>query len=251
MQRHTTRDALSHARPARNLGNSERLVSGAAGAATLLWAMRRGGVPGGLLAVLGTTLIARAASGYCPVVAATSATPTERRIARKQGWRSAAATVRSVTIARPPADVYRFFREVRNLPRFLQHVEQVTAIDEMRSHWLVRAPTGRTVEWDTIITEDQPNERIAWRSAPGADLQSVGWIKFRPAPGDRGTEVHASIAYEPPAGQLGRIAAELWNDAPGGQAQGDLRRLKQVLETGEVPTPAMRRPDTTAAMPAA
>ncbi|WP_431266874.1 SRPBCC family protein [Dankookia sp. P2] len=237
--------------PAPNLGDAERMASGTAGVATLLWAMRRGGVPGGLVALAGTALIARAASGYCPVTEAASAKLEERRIAQKQGWRSAAAVARSVTIARSPEEVYRFFHDVANLPRFLQHVEQVTTIDETRSHWVVRAPFGRTVEWDAIITEDRPNERIAWRSVPEAGIRNVGWIEFRPAPGNRGTEVHASIAYEPPAGQLGRLVAQLWGEEPGRQAHDDLRRLKQVLETGEVPTPAMRRADAAAATPAA
>ncbi|MDO9711908.1 SRPBCC family protein [Paracraurococcus lichenis] len=251
MQRHPARDALQGVLPARNLGDAERMASGTAGVATLLWAVRRGGVSGGLAALAGTAMLARAASGYCPVTEATSAKPAERRIAQKQGWRSAAAVVRSVTIARPPEEVYRFFRDVAKLPRFLQHVQQVTAIDETRSHWVVRTSLGHTIEWDAIITEDRPNERIGWRSVPEADIRTIGWIEFRPAPGDRGTEVRASIAYEPPAGQLGRLVAQLWGESPSRQAYDDLRRLKQVLETGEVPTPAMRRADADAAMPAA
>lgn len=247
MQRQPSDDALWQAQPVRNLGNGERMLSGAAGLVALLWAMRRGGMPGGVLAVVGVATIARAASGYCPIKAVTSARPAERRIAQKQGWRSAAAAMRSVTIARPPAEVYRFFRDVGNLPRFLRHVERVTAIDNTRSRWIARAPSGRTFAWEAIITEDQPDERIGWRSAPGADIRNIGWIKFHPAPGGRGTEVHASIAYEPSGGQLSRIVTELWGEQPGSQAHDDLRRLKQVLETGEVTTPAMRRPSATPA----
>ena len=249
MQRQPKRDALRNVLPAPNLGDAERMASGTAGIASLLWAMRRGGMPGGLAALAGTALIARAASGYCPITEAASAKPAERRIAQKQGWRSAAAAVRSVTIARAPEEVYGFFRDVANMSRFMQHVVQVTAIDEARSHWVVRAPFGRTVEWDSVITEDRPNERIGWHSVPEAEIRNIGWLEFRPAPGDRGTEVRASIAYEPPAGQLGRLLAQLWGEGPDRQVHDDLRRLKQVLETGEVPTPAMRRTDATA-MPA-
>ncbi|WP_217363057.1 SRPBCC family protein [Roseicella sp. DB1501] len=144
---------------------------------------------------------------------------------------------------------HRFFRAFSNLPRFMRHVERVTVIDETRSHWVVRAPLGRTVEWDATITEDRPTERIGWSSDPDAAVRNTGWIEFRPAPGSRGTEVRATIAYEPPAGQLGRLVAQLWGEEPSKQAHDDLRRLKQVLETGEVPTPAMRRMDADAAMP--
>ncbi|MCR0984933.1 SRPBCC family protein [Roseomonas populi] len=241
--------AVRNALPPRNLGDAERLVSGALGAVVALWAIRRGGLAGGLATLAGAAMIARGTSGYCPVTETLSAKPAERQIARKQGWRSAAAAASSVTIAKPVEDVYRFFRDVANLPRFMRHVESVTVIDETRSHWVVRAPLGRTVEWDATITEDRPNERIGWRSDAGAQVRNIGWIEFRPAPGGRGTEVRAAIAYEPLAGQLGRLVAQLWGEEPGKQAHDDLRRLKQVLETGEVPTPALRRADADAAMP--
>jgi uncharacterized membrane protein len=249
MQRQSAGVTVRSALPPRNLGEAERLASGTLGAAVALWAMRRGGVAGGLATLAGAALIVRGTSGYCPVTKALSAKPVERQIARKQGWRTAAAAASSVTIAKPPEEVYRFFRAFSNLPRFMRHVERVTVIDETRSHWVVRAPLGRTVEWDATITEDRPNERIGWRSDPDAAVRNIGWIEFRPAPGDRGTEVRAAIAYEPPAGQLGRLVAQLWGEEPGKQAHDDLRRLKQVLETGEVPTPAMRRADADAAMP--
>jgi uncharacterized membrane protein len=114
---------------------------------------------------------------------------------------------------------------------------------------VVRAPLGRTVEWDAIVTDDRPDELIAWKSAEGADVRNTGAVEFLPAPGDRGTEVRATIAYEPPAGQAGRILAKLWGEEPGKQAHDDLRRLKQFLETGEVPTPALRRADAESAAP--
>lgn len=249
VKRQSAGAALRGASAPNNLGEAERWASGTAGAAMALWAMRRGGLAGGLATLAGAALIVRGATGYCPVTEALSANPAERQIARKQGWRSAAAVVRSVTIARPSEEVYRFFRTFSNLPRFMRHLESVTVINETRSHWVVRAPLGRTVEWDATITEDQPNERIGWRSDPDAAVRNIGWIEFRRAPGDRGTEVRAAIAYEPPAGQLGRLVAQLWGEEPGKQAHDDLRRLKQVLETGEVPTPAMRRADADAAMP--
>jgi len=140
----------------------------------------------------------------------------------------------SVTIARTPWEVYEFWRDLRNLPRFTQHVERVTIIDDRRSHWTVRAPGGRTVEWDATITEDRPNEAIAWQTIGHPDVTNAGVVRFRPAPGDQGTEVHVTLHYRPLFGAVGVAIATLLGEEPGLQLRGDLRRLKQVLEIGEV-----------------
>jgi uncharacterized membrane protein len=235
--------------PERNLGDTERWASGALGGAFVLWGAKRGGLGGALAVLAGTALVGRGATGYCPVAARLGPNPGERHVAKKLGWSTAAAVTRSVTIAKPPAEVYRFFRDFSNLPRFMRHVERIDVLDDTRSHWVVRAPLGRTVEWDAIVTEDRPDERIAWKSAEGADVRNTGAVEFLRAPGDRGTEVRATIAYEPPAGQAGRLLAKLWGEEPGKQAHDDLRRLKQFLETGEIPTPALRRADAEAAAP--
>ncbi len=235
--------------PERNLGDTERLASGALGSAFVLWGAKRGGLAGGLALLAGAALVGRGATGYCPVAAQFGPNPGERHVAKKLGWSTAAAVTRAVTIAKPPAEVYRFFRDFSNLPTFMRHVERIDVLDDKRSHWVVRAPLGRTVEWDAIVTDDRPDERIAWTSAEGADVRNTGAVEFLRAPGDRGTEVRATIAYEPPAGQAGRIFAKLWGEEPGKQAHDDLRRLKQFLETGEVPTPALRRADAESAAP--
>ncbi len=236
--------------PEQNLGSAERLASGALGGAFVLWGARNGGLGGVLALLAGAALVGRGAAGYCPVAARLGPNPGERHVARKLGWSTAAAVTRAVTVNKPPAEVYRFFRDFSNLPTFMRHVERIDVLDDTRSHWVVRAPFGRTVEWDAIVTEDRPDERIAWKSAEGADVRNTGAVEFLRAPGDRGTEVRATIAYEPPAGQAGRIFAKLWGEEPGKQAHDDLRRLKQFLETGEVPTPALRRADAESAAPA-
>ena len=235
--------------PDRNLGDTERLASGALGSAVVLWGAKRGGLAGGLALLAGAALVGRGATGYCPVAARFGPNPGERHVAKKLGWSTAAAVTRAVTVAKPPAEVYRFFRDFSNLPTFMRHVERIDVLDDRRSHWVVRAPFGRTVEWDAVVTDDRPDELIAWKSAEGADVRNTGAVEFLRAPGDRGTEVRATIAYEPPAGQAGRILAKLWGEEPGKQAHDDLRRLKQFLETGEVPTPALRRADAEAAAP--
>lgn len=143
-------------------------------------------------------------------------------------------TRRSVTIGRPVEEVYAFWRDFANLPRFMRHLESVTVLDDRRSHWKALAPAGRTVEWDAEMTEDVPNERIAWRSLPDADVRNAGTVEFAPAPGGRGTELRVTLEYHPPLGKLGSKVAMLWREEPGQQVMDDLRHLKQVMETGEI-----------------
>jgi len=140
----------------------------------------------------------------------------------------------TITVDRGPEEVYAYWRDFENLPRFMEHLEHVQVIDGRRSHWKAKAPRGRSVEWDAEMTEDVTGERIAWRSLPGAEVPNRGVVRFVPAPGDRGTEVHVELRYEPPAGKLGALVAKLFGEEPSMQVSGDLRRFKQVLETGEV-----------------
>ncbi|MCM0676427.1 SRPBCC family protein [Micromonospora phytophila] len=139
-----------------------------------------------------------------------------------------------VTVNRTPADAYRFWRDVENLPRFMSHLESVRAEDLRRSHWIARGPASRRIEWDAEIVDDRPNRSIAWRSLPGTRVPNAGRVRFVPAPGDRGTEVRVQLRYAPPAGALGRVVAKLFGEEPEQQVRDDLRRFKQVLETGEV-----------------
>jgi len=155
---------------------------------------------------------------------------------------------RTVTINRPRHELYAFWRDFGNLPRIMENIESVTEVDERRSHWVVRAPAGQTVEWDSVIVEDIPDELISWQSDAGADITNSGRIDFRDAPGGRGTWVTATIAYDPPAGGVGKLVAKLFQREPKIQARRDLRRFKQYMETGEIatarmhgePTPAVR-----------
>jgi uncharacterized membrane protein len=146
---------------------------------------------------------------------------------------------RAVTINRSRHELYAFWRDFGNLPQILENIESVTELDERRSHWVVRAPAGMTVEWDSVIVEDIPDELISWQSAADADITHSGRIDFSDAPGGRGTVVTATIAYDPPAGAVGKLVAKLFQREPKIQARRDLRRFKQFMETGEIATSRM------------
>jgi uncharacterized membrane protein len=145
---------------------------------------------------------------------------------------------RTVTINRPRSEVYAFWRNFSNLPIIMDNVERIDVIDGTRSHWIVKAPAGKTVEWDAIVTADEPDRLIAWETADGADVRSTGRIEFLDAAPGRGTMVRATIAYDPPGGIIGEWVAKLFQREPNVQARRDLRRLKQYLETGEVTSSA-------------
>jgi uncharacterized membrane protein len=140
----------------------------------------------------------------------------------------------TITIRRPRNEVYGFWHNFENLPRFMAHLESVQMLDERRSHWKAKAPAGSTVEWDAETTEDRSNELIAWRSLEGSTVPNSGTVQFKDAPGNRGTEVRVELRYQPPGGKLGALFAKLFGEEPQQQVKGDLRRFKQVMETGEI-----------------
>jgi uncharacterized membrane protein len=144
---------------------------------------------------------------------------------------------RAVTINRPRAELFAYWRDFANLPTFMDNVVSVSPIDDRRSHWVVKAPGGKTVEWDSAITEESENSFIAWASEPGADVDNSGRIDFRDA-GARGTVVTATILYDPPAGAIGKLIAKMFQREPAIQARRDLARFKQLMETGEIATGA-------------
>lgn len=145
---------------------------------------------------------------------------------------------RTVTINRPRAELFAYWRDFARLPTFMDNVERIDILSDTRSHWVVKAPAGKTVEWDAIITEEREGELIAWTSAEDADVPNSGRITFADAQSGRGTVVSATIAYDPPAGVVGKVIAKLFQREPAIQARRDLRRFKQLMETGEIATAA-------------
>jgi uncharacterized membrane protein len=144
--------------------------------------------------------------------------------------------VRAATILQPPDVLYRFWRDVSNLPQVIHHPVEISATSEDESHWKVSAPAGRTVEWDALIINDEPNRLIAWRTREGGDVDHAGSVRFETAPGDEGTEVTVALEYNPPGGKVGAAVAKLTRDSAASQIYDALRRLKALMEAGEIPT---------------
>jgi uncharacterized membrane protein len=143
----------------------------------------------------------------------------------------------AVTIRRPAGELYAFWRAQENLANVMENVVSIQKLGENRSRWTVKAPGGKEVSWESIITNDIPDRELTWQSAEGADIANSGRIRFEEA-GERGTVVRATIAYEPPGGKIGQIVAKLFQREPRVQARRDLHRFKQLMEAGEIATSA-------------
>lgn len=219
-------------------GAPERWVLAGTAAVLIAAAAYRRGWIGTGLAAAGGALAACAAGGHS--IAARGA----QLAAAGPGWigglgAAASGPVRveqSITILKPRTEVYNFWRDLRNLPRFMEAVERVDVRDTSRSHWVAKGPGGARVEWDAEITRDEPPESISWQSAGTPDIPNSGTVRFAEAPGRRGTELHVVLTYEAPGGRAGRLLAGLFGRAPEQQLRDSLRRLRQILEAGEIPT---------------
>jgi uncharacterized membrane protein len=223
-----------------NVAEAERWASALGGAALTAWGLKQlreeRSPAGAMIAAAGASLIARGATGHCPVYAATgmstSRTDTREALSGPRGVN----VEQAATINRRPEELYAFWRNFSQLPRIMSHLISVHEIDARRSHWVAKGPAGRKVEWDAEIITEIPNELIGWRTLEDADVVSAGSVRFRPAPGDRGTEVRVRLQYDPPAGKLGATIAWLLGDEPSQAIQEDLRHFKQLMEAGEIPT---------------
>lgn len=191
------------------------------------------GQPGGLAALFGgAALVAYA------VYKGTTRPRDQRRQASPPKQASGPSEIdASVSIGRPAAEVYRFWRQLENLPRFMKHLESVKDIGNGRSHWVARSPAGGApVEWDAEIVDEREGELISWRSLPDSTVQNAGTVRFEPATGGRGTFVKVHMDLTPPGGVAGRLAASLLEPITTQEVKEDLRRLKNLLEAGEIPT---------------
>ena len=226
-----------------NVSEMERWASSIGGGALALYGITRlishGSVGGAVLALVGGSLIYRGTTGHCTMYQAmginTAGTGTDNPVVSVPADRGIKVE-KTVTIDKSPEELYRFWRNFENLPRFMNHLESVRVTGGNRSHWIAKAPAGRSVEWDAEIYNEKENELIAWRSLAGADVDSAGSVHFQAAPGGRGTVVKVVLKYDPPGGIIGATIAKLFGEEPSQQIEEDLRRFKQVMETGETPT---------------
>jgi uncharacterized membrane protein len=230
---------ITHRKHAVNITQAERIASAIGGSLLAIVGLQRRSPAGIALALIGGDLLRRGITGHSYAYEAMGV----RTAPLGQGADTTSVPYelgirvdRAITIERPRSEVYQFWRSLTNLPRFMKNVESVTMLDDNRSHWVAKAPAGRTVEWDAVVHNECEGELIAWRSLPGSDVDHAGSVWFKDAPGGRGTEVCVELQYNPPAGTLGAIVASLFGKEPGQEIQEDLHRLKELLEVGEVLT---------------
>lgn len=229
---------MEHILPRQDRRESEevRWAFGLGGAALLVWGLRRRSWLGLLLSSAGAELLNRSLTGHYLHETLGIVGLTRKGVAALIPHQLGIRLNQSIAVYRPTDEVYGFFRNFKNLSRFMAHVNAVRETDETHSHWYVKGPGGIELEWDAEIINDQPNELIAWRSINSPTVESTGSVRFERAPGERGTLLHVSLNYLPPAGALGAAIARLMGEEPETQIKDDLRRLKQTLEAGEIAT---------------
>ncbi len=219
-----------------NLNDTEKWLSIAAGAYLGVKGLSRGG-PSGLLATgLAAGLLYRGLTGHCYLYDQLGIDTTEKSSLTVIPAQQGVHVKKSVTIAKPIEEVFRFWDDVENLPRFMTHIISVTTTGESRSHWIAEAPLGLQVEWDAEVFNRVPNELIAWQSLPGGAVQSVGSIRFAEQPNGRGTSVTLNMKYNPTGGKVTDAIAGLFGRDLASEIDGDLRNFKRLLEAGELPT---------------
>lgn len=215
-----------------NLGGTERGMSLVSGMALLAYALSRRPRLGLPIALDAGYMLYRGITGHCIFYQMLGINRAEA------DGHEGILVERAVTVNRQRAGLYQVWRDFENLPRFMQHLESVRVEDRDsgRSHWVARGPLGKQVEWNAEIIEERENELLVWKSLPGSLVESMGRVEFVDAPGGRGTIVHVTMRYNPPAGSMGAAFAKLFGKEPGTQIKEDLRAFKHIMETGELPT---------------
>jgi uncharacterized membrane protein len=209
------------------VSDKERWASIIGGGAMVLAGLQQRSLRGVLTAIAGGTL------AYHGAKADKSLT---EKVGDAVGVNKTIKVEKTVTIKKSAEELYTYWHDFEKLPTFMKHVESVKVIDIRRSHWVAKAPMGQTVEWDADIINDQPNQLIAWASIDGADIENSGFVRFTPAPGDRGTEVKVVMEYDIPGGMVTAALAKLFGEEPEQQIGDELNRFKQLMEAGEIAT---------------
>lgn len=218
-----------------NVGSLERWGSVVVGGALVTYGLSRRTKGGAGIAAAGTTLLLRGTTGLCPVYSSigvsTATGDTREALAGSKGFHVHEA----ILLEKPLDEVYRFWRRLENLPRFMTHLESVADLGNGRSHWAAKGPAGTKVEWDAEIINEVENKVIGWRSLPNSELVTAGSVNFDTVRGGRLTRVTVHLQYAPPGGPVGRLIAQLFGDEPAQAIREDLRRMKWLLEAGEIP----------------
>ena len=226
----------ARARSNRNLSDFERWASIAAGAGLAAYGVSRLKTNGWLFAGLGGLLLRRGVTAHCDLYEAAGINTAGTRYDTRAALRGPRGVnvLESVTINRPIEQLYRFWRNLENLPQFMRHLESVEKVTDTISHWRAKGPAGTVLDWEAEIFNEIPNKLIAWRSLEGADVVSAGSVNFDDAAG-RGTRVTVHLQYSPPGGRMGAVVARLFGSDAETEIHEDLGRFKEILEAGEVP----------------
>ena len=216
-----------------NVGRIERVASAIGGGALVGYAVTNRTKTGIALGLLGAGLLYRGATGQCEAYRSLGINTAED--VRSDDVARDIHIEKAITVSSTPKELFRFWRNFENLPRFMEDLESVTRLDETRSHWVANGPGGKQVEWDAEIYNEKENELIAWRSLPGSDVTNAGSVHFEEAPG-HGTYVKVVLNYNPPGGKAAHFFAKLFGKEPGQLIEHNLRRFKQLIETCEIPT---------------
>ncbi|MCY6491248.1 SRPBCC family protein [Leptolyngbya sp. GGD] len=210
-----------------SLTDTEKWASIVGGSAMVLFGLQQRSLRGVLTAIAGGSL------AYHGATAEKSLTD---KVSDAVGINQSLKVEKTVTIRKSAEELYNYWHNFENLPTFMKHVKSVTVTDGRRSHWIANAPLGQSVEWDADIIKDEPNHLIAWASAENAEVNNSGFVRFSPAPGDRGTEVKVVLEYDIPGGRVSAAIAKLFGEEPEQQIGDELRRFKQLMEAGEIAT---------------
>lgn len=224
-----------------NVARPERLLSAIGGGALALYGLQRGSVGGLALAALGGMFVYRGVTGHCDVYESIGIdTARSKRGAQghsEEVWERGIKVEKEILVRRSPEELYRFWRNLDNLPLFMRHLKSVTMVGDRLSHWVAEGPAGSSIKWSAEIINDIPNDLIAWKSLPDADVDSAGSVHFETAPDGSGTRIRVSLQYRPPAGAVGARIAKLFGEAPEQQIDQDLACFKDKVERGEIYIP--------------
>jgi uncharacterized membrane protein len=231
-----TRTATRRHQQSNNVSEAERWASIIGGGTLAAYGLQKKSWGGLALAAIGGGLAYRGAMGHCNLYQVFGVNTARSRRGRNTSvpYELGIRVDKTITVGKPPEEVYRFWRNLENLPRFMRHLEAVKEIDNKHSHWVAKAPAGYSVEWKAEIIHEEENRLIGWRSMDGADVPNAGSIMFKPALSGRGTEMKISLQYNPPGGTVGMWFAKLFGEEPSQQIEDDMRRFKQLMETGEI-----------------